>query len=533
MSRTRETPIVIGVGDIINRSVSPADAKEPSQLIHEAILAALEDAVSSTTTSSPSSSRQKLQSAIDSIDLVRTWTWPYPDLPGTIAEKLAVKPKFKTYSDHGGNQPGKLFDEAARRIARGEVRVAVVAGGEALASLSACAAAGKLPPPGWSKPAEEVDSVFSPTSRDLGDNPGAIHDIGAPIHVYPLYENAFRAHRGQSIKANHEESSKLYAEFAAVAEKLPYAWNYGKKVDEKTISTVGKKNRMICFPYPLLMNAFNTINLAGACILTSTTFARALGIPQNRWVYPLAGAGTKDSDGFWQRPDFHSSPSISLSIDAALLAAGTAKAEIDLFDIYSCFPIVPKLAAQHLGIPLPGDTTAANEAQRKSLTLLGGLTSFGGAGNNYSMHALAEMTRAIRDGKGKKGLVLCNGGVLSYQHVVVLSKEARDGGYLEANPLEGKAIAEGPALASDADGEAVVETYTVEFKRDGSPLRGHVVGRLKSDGRRFLANHGDERTLRVMAEGAVEIVGKKGWVKQDADRKGRGLFVLENVGAKM
>lgn len=45
----------------------------------------------------------------------------------------------------------------------------------------------------------------------------------------------------------------------------------------------------------LLMNALNTINLAGACILTSTEYARELGIPSDRWIYPLGGAGTRDS----------------------------------------------------------------------------------------------------------------------------------------------------------------------------------------------------------------------------------------------
>lgn len=44
----------------------------------------------------------------------------------------------------------------------------------------------------------------------------------------------------------------------------------------------------------------------------------------------------------------------------------------------SCFPIVPKLACQHLGLPITKSP--------KPITLLGGLTSFGGAGNNYSMH---------------------------------------------------------------------------------------------------------------------------------------------------
>ena len=44
------------------------------------------------------------------------------------------------------------------------------------------------------------------------------------------------------------------------------------------------------------MNAFNTVNLAGAAILTSTSFAYELGIPQEQWIYTLGGAGTRDSD---------------------------------------------------------------------------------------------------------------------------------------------------------------------------------------------------------------------------------------------
>jgi hypothetical protein len=268
------------------------------------------------------------------------------------------------------------------------------------------------------------------------------------------------------------------------------------------------------------MNAFNTVNLASALLLTSTAVASSLNIPASKWIYPLGGAGTQDAAEFWHRPDFYSSPSISRSIDAALDVAQTRAAELDLIDIYSCFPIVPKIAAAHLGLPLTGG---------KALTLLGGLTSFGGAGNNYSMHALTEMTRQLRDGKGKKGLVLCNGGVLSYQYVVVLSGEARkQGTYPVVNPLpEILEDVEVPELAVAAEGDAVVETYTVEFKRDGMPLRGYVVGRLKSGGKRFLANHGDEETLKQMAGGKSEIVGRSGWVWQDGEKKGRGLFAFD------
>lgn len=55
----------------------------------------------------------------------------------------------------------------------------------------------------------------------------------------------------------------------------------------------------------------------------------------------------------------------------------TSTANLSLID-NRCFPIVPKLACQHLGLPITGS--------RKAITLLGGLTSFGGAGNNYSLH---------------------------------------------------------------------------------------------------------------------------------------------------
>lgn len=44
------------------------------------------------------------------------------------------------------------------------------------------------------------------------------------------------------------------------------------------------------------MNAFNKVNLAASCILTSAAYATELGIPRSKWIYPLGGAGTQDSD---------------------------------------------------------------------------------------------------------------------------------------------------------------------------------------------------------------------------------------------
>jgi hypothetical protein len=130
MTSNRPTPIIIGVGDIKNKSLKPEDALEPMGLILQAIQLAVKD------TAMTGFFATDLQSSIDDISIVATWTWPYPDLPGLLATKLGVQPRHKHYSEHGGNQPGKLLDEAARRISLGESRVAVVAGGEALASCT-------------------------------------------------------------------------------------------------------------------------------------------------------------------------------------------------------------------------------------------------------------------------------------------------------------------------------------------------------------------------------------------------------------
>lgn len=134
--------------------------------------------------------------------------------------------------------------------------------------VGAYAAAGKLPPPGWTKPDESGKGVSVSDVSRFGESMifgqsfelrltfvdlGTRHSVGLPIHVYPMYENAFRAHRGQSIQENNHESAELYADFAKVAERNPLAWNYGQPAaTEQIIGTVSKKNRMICFPCKFL-----------------------------------------------------------------------------------------------------------------------------------------------------------------------------------------------------------------------------------------------------------------------------------------
>jgi hypothetical protein len=78
---------------------------------------------------------------------------------------------------------------------------------------------------------------------------GGTHSIGAPIQVYPLYENGFRAARGQTLEENASESAALYEDFAKIASQNPQAWTFDKvPATANDIKTVSQKNRMICFP---------------------------------------------------------------------------------------------------------------------------------------------------------------------------------------------------------------------------------------------------------------------------------------------
>lgn len=125
---SKKTPVIIGVGDVVNRSKKVEDAIEPLQLMVFAIQEALKD------TGLDASAVAALQAAIDSIDVTRSWTWPC-DYPSLLAEKLSCNPTHKCYPlEHGGNQPALLLDNASRRISTGESKLAVVVGGEALAS---------------------------------------------------------------------------------------------------------------------------------------------------------------------------------------------------------------------------------------------------------------------------------------------------------------------------------------------------------------------------------------------------------------
>jgi acetyl-CoA C-acetyltransferase len=138
------------------------------------------------------------------------------------------------------------------------------------------------------------------------------------------------------------------------------------------------------------------------------------------------------------------------------------------------------------------------EDDPRGLSVTGGLPYFGGPGNNYSLHAIAEIHARCRTEPGTFGLVGANGGVLSKYSVGVYATTPAPWG---SGTGDARREVDGwprHPVTEHADGEAVLETWTVTHGRKGRT--GIVVGRLEATGERFLATTviGDEQTLTLL-----------------------------------
>jgi acetyl-CoA C-acetyltransferase len=230
-------------------------------------------------------------------------------------------------------------------------------------------------------------------------------------------------------------------------------------------------------------------------------------------VYLWGGGEAHDRWFISDRVDYASSPAIREAGRQALAAAGIGIERVDHLDVYSCFPAAVQIGRDALGI-------AADDP--RPLTVTGGLPYFGGPGNNYSMHAIAETMDRVRAQPGSVGLVTALGWFLTKHAVGVYSARPKDGPFVCEDAAPRQAILDAqtaPELAREPSGPASIETYTVLHDRDGTPVRGLVIGRLE-DGRRFLAETpADRATLDGLM--AAEGVGRRGRV---ATRDGVGHF---------
>lgn len=480
------TPVIIGVGQFSER-VGEESYKVLSHmdLAGEALKAAITDAGSS----------GDLADAIDTLGAIRQFeisteqsVAPFgksDNPPRSIAKRAGADPERAVLEITGGQGSMNLLGEFATAIAKGESHCAAVVGSEAISTALMLAKQGEKPD--WS---EEVGGQLEDRGygmEGLFDRELVIHGAGPPIPAYAILDNARRARLGLSLEEYRQKIGELFAPFTKVAAANPHAAAPVERSAEE-LATVTERNRIVAEPYPRMTVARDQVNQGAAVIIASAAKARELGVPEDRWVHIHSLAAAKELP-IMERPDLSRSPASTGVVDRALQIAGTSLDECQYLDFYSCFAIPVFNQIDHFGLS-PDDL--------RGLTLTGGLPFFGGAGNNYSTHGLAEAVGKVRGDPGSKAMVFANGGVMSKLAAGVFSTEPAD--WSGADRFVTLADAkERVTKAANGSGEAVIESYTVIPSKTGATAV--VVARNEADERLAAHAYLEDAATRAAIEG--------------------------------
>ena len=478
------TPILVGCGQITDFAGKPSSERSRVAFCAEAARLALADAGASI-------GAEALGRKIDALAVLEFFSDVSPRFaspfgrcsnpPKSVANRLNAAPRQLLYT-HSGRQHAPVSRQPLRRGDRGgETELALICGAELLRSTQNARKAGlKID---WNEdpggePTRVGDKRFGFSDEE------ARHELRAAIHFYPLLENAIRGGLKRDVASHMTAMGRLFERLAAVARDNPLATRREGYSAER-LATISDDNRWICFPYPRLMNANAIIDQAAAVLVTSVGKAREWGIPQERWVFLHGCADGIDTWVVSERERLDASPAIKGCARIALDMAGKTVADVAAFDLYSCFPSAVEVAMKEIGIA---------EDDPRPISVTGGLPFFGGPGNNYVTHSIAEMMNVVRRKPGSFGMVTANGNYLTKHSAGLYSTEPTKGPWRREDPKKLQA-------ELDARPKQRVRHHAQRHRHDRDLLRGLRQGRAREGLysrpprrlRRSLRRHGAQR----------------------------------------
>ena len=243
---------------------------------------------------------------------------------------------------------------------------------------------------------------------------------------------------------------------------------------------------MLAWPYTKLHCSQWNVDQAAGLIICSTAAADRYGVPIDRRVFAHLGVESNLMVPVTLRGEIHRSPAVAVVGHAVQHHVGVAPADIELLDLYSCFPAAVRVQVAEWGI----DPT-------RDLTLTGGMTFGGGPLNNYTLQAVVRMAHLARAEPHTTALVTNVSGMLTKFGASVWSCTPPNRPFAALDVTDAATAATATVgLDPDHAGPAEVVTYTVAFDKD-SPIQGIVVGQT-ADGTRVLATTADPATMADM-----------------------------------
>ncbi|MBP8925279.1 MAG: hypothetical protein KBG75_05460 [Pseudomonadales bacterium] len=464
------TPVLVGIGIVEQREKDPVRAHEAITLMSDAVRAAGVDAGADT-----------LLTGAERI-YVPQGLWSYADPARMIARAIGAMNVTTVYARVGVLQQA-LIGDACRRIASGEIGGAIVAGGEARYRHLQAEIGGIQAP---ETPCTDTpDETLTPQEelqlpQEINSGLGYM-----PVGYYAMIESAWRAARGWSVDEHRDRMAAMYSRFSEIAQQNPHAWKRAR-VAPDTIRNAAAGNPMLAFPYTKLHNTSWNVDQAAAMLFCSAARAEALGVPRERWIFPRSSTESNHMLAMAERPQLHRLPGARIAGLRALELAGLDSTQLDLVELYSCFPIAVELYAEELGIPLERDWTVT-----------GGMPFAGGPLNNYVLQSSCRMVELLRERPGSSGLVSSVSGYLTKQGFGVWSTEPGPRGFGFADVSAQVAAQMQPlTVNAEANGEGRICGYTVMYHQ---AQRVCAVALLDmNDGTRSVANSHDSVLMERM-----------------------------------
>jgi acetyl-CoA C-acetyltransferase len=479
------TPVIVGVGQVSDRSTEPAGG-DPVSLAVRALRLAADD----------SKSPAILQKA-DLVGYVASVSWLYPDGAALIAGNVGAAPRQTVQTTtFGGDGSLRLLNDVAAAIAAGHASIALVGGAEAASTVAAAErSGGDLDWP--RQPAGTGPGRVVGGDAPANNAPETAAGLVAPIHLYALIESAVRTRLGLDPDEHRERITRLWAGYSEIAAGNPYAWQPAVHTAAELAEPTAA-NRMIAAPYPKLLTANVQVNQGAGIIVCSAAAAQEAGIDQDRWVFLHAGAHATDEWYVTERADLAASPAIKAIGDAVLGHVGIGIDDVRHIDLYACFPSAVQIAALELGLPV--------DDPARPLTVTGGLTFAGGPGNNYSSHAIANLVPLLRSDPDSFGLATALGWYLTKHAATVLSGRPPHREYRDIDVDHRLSRPPARRALSSWTGPAVLEAYTVPYRRDGV-AEATIVTAITPDGDRAVLRLSDTAEMSHLVGCWVDIAG--------------------------
>ena len=498
----QNTPVIIGVGQYSERVGEPGYAEmSHMDLGGAALKAAFADA----------QAKRKLGPALDTIAAIRQfeisatrYSAPFGhsnNTPRSIARRAGANPARAILEVVGGQGPQRLVGELAAEIAAGRSKMAAIVGSEAISTMRALMGRGETR--NWEETRRGTLEDRGPGYEGVVDITSLKHGVGAPIAGYAIAENVRRERLGLSLDAYRLEIGKLFAPFTKVAAANPHSAAPTERTPQE-LAELTERNRLVAEPYGRLVVARDQVNQGGAIVIASVAEARRLGVPEERWVH-IHGVADCAEPSMLTRESLEKSPAAVAAISTALELAGKDWKNLSAIDLYSCFAIPVFNLLDAFGL---------DRDDPRGWTLTGGLPFFGGAGNNYSAHGIAEAVQRCRTAPGSFALVGANGGIMSKYAAGVYSTEPASWAksrWKSLDKIKGKFD-----VLNAHDGEAEAESFTIQPGKGGETAT--LVARVGQA--RVLANSTDPAICAELRGGKVS--GRK--VRIEAGENGVNRF---------